>query len=243
MSFLRILLLAALCCCRLAVSADDGKLLVTDSTGTMDNTALTELSYRVYFVNQNDVSMRWCIFPELPAWIENKAGYLAENGLPANAIVFMVGLHDGRMQVLFGDAFNSARRRQVIPWVEKVVAEKFMPAAAGGELAKAVSDSVSAFEVSAHGIKNNYDNLTWLLACGVLAVGALLFWEHRERRKANIYLAGLMVAALIGMGAYAAVKFLTFTSPGELRFTWTSVPAVISGSESVPAPGASNTVQ
>ncbi|MPN59845.1 hypothetical protein SDC9_207567 [bioreactor metagenome] len=147
------------------------------------------------------------------------------------------------MQILFGDAFNSARRRHVIPWVEKIISEQFLPVVREGNAAKAVSDSITAFEGSAHGIKNNYDNLTWLLACGVLAVGAFLLWEHRERRKVNIYLAGLMVTALIGMGAYAVVKFLTFSAQREVKITWTPASTAIAEPEPAPVPAAANTVR
>jgi len=228
--------MSALCCFSLFAAVDSP---VTDHTGTLDPATLKTLGDRAYFINLNDVSMCWFIFPELPQWVEDRAAYLKTNELPSNTVLFLIGRDDGKIQVLFGGDFDSFRRRQVAPWVENVIDEKFVPAASDGRLVDGIADSMSAFEISAKGIKNNYDNLTWLLACGVLALGAFLLWERRERRKANIYLAGLMVAALAGVGIYAAVVFLKFTPGGDIRRIWTSRPAATASTEPAPATASS----
>jgi len=237
MRFFRNVFLAVLCGgCFAATAGED--LLVNDFTGAIGNPELKVLSDRVYFINQNDVTMRWTLLPGLPDWVDDRAGYLADAGLPANAIIFLVGVNDGKMQVLFGSAFDSARRRQVAPWVENIISEQFIPAVRAGNVEEAMRNSVAAFEISANGIKTNYDNLTWMLTCGALALGAFLFWEHREKRRANIYLAALMGAALIGMVGYAAMKIITFTAPGELRVTWQ--PDSAANAALAPEPGSSN---
>ena len=220
MRFFRNVFLAVLCGgCFAATAGED--LLVNDFTGAIGNPELKVLSDPgLLYKPERRYHALDPSFPGFQTGWTTGSDIWRTPGLPANAIIFLVGVNDGKMQVLFGSAFDSARRRQVAPWVENIISEQFIPAVRAGNVEEAMRNSVAAFEASANGIKTNYDNLTWMLTCGALALGAFLFWEHREKRRANIYLAALMGAALIGMVGYAAMKIITFTAPGELRVTW-----------------------